>query len=57
MPERIECDGCGRSFATEDPVGMLDAITGMCPTCGGSFRVATSQTATPAPRPSDRIGR
>jgi len=42
MSEVIECDGCGRSFATEHPAEMLAAISGRCPTCGGRFRLAAT---------------
>jgi hypothetical protein len=52
MAEMIECDDCGRSFATEDPVEMLAAIKGPCPTCGGRFRLAQATAATEAPRPA-----
>lgn len=45
MIELIECDGCGRSLTTEDPDGMLAAITGPCPTCGGSFHLAAIAAA------------
>jgi hypothetical protein len=38
----IECDGCGRRFATADGPAMLVAITGPCPTCGGSFELRGS---------------
>jgi hypothetical protein len=40
MGELIECDGCGRSITTDDAAGMLAAITGPCPSCGGRFRLA-----------------
>ena len=35
----IACDGCGRSFATEDGPGMIAVIKGPCPDCGGRFRL------------------
>ena len=35
----IECDGCGRNFATGNGPAMLDAIKGTCPTCGGKFKL------------------
>jgi hypothetical protein len=35
----IACDACGRSFATQDGAGMLAAIKGPCPDCGGRFRL------------------
>jgi hypothetical protein len=35
----IACDRCGRSFATEDGPGMLAAIKGPCPECGGTFQM------------------
>jgi rRNA maturation protein Nop10 len=40
MTDLIECDECGRSFATERPAEMLAAIKGPCPVCGGTFRLA-----------------
>lgn len=60
MSKLIECDGCGRSFKTEDAAGMLAAIKGRCPSCGGTFRLAPATTdagsqslaAPPAPRAS-----
>jgi DNA-directed RNA polymerase subunit RPC12/RpoP len=33
----IACDGCGRRFATDDGAGMIAAIKGPCPDCGGRF--------------------
>lgn len=36
----IVCTGCGRCFATEDGPGMVAAIKGSCPECGGRFRLA-----------------
>jgi rRNA maturation endonuclease Nob1 len=42
MSDQIECDGCGRSFTTDDPHGMIAAITGPCPSCGGTFRLVQS---------------
>ena len=57
MSQLIECDGCGRSFTTEDPAGMLAAIKGPCPTCGGRFHLAlTAASVAPGPagqRPPD----
>ncbi|MDX6719878.1 MAG: hypothetical protein QOJ63_2132 [Solirubrobacteraceae bacterium] len=55
MTELIECDDCGRSFATEQPVEMLAAIKGTCPTCGGRFRLAqvTAGAAPPPPAPAE----
>jgi rRNA maturation endonuclease Nob1 len=51
MPDfTIECDGCGRSFRTEDP-GMLGAIKGPCPTCGGTFRLGDVAAPQQAPAP------
>ena len=47
MLELIECDGCGRHFATLDAPGMLAAITGVRPTCAGSFRLAPDNVAWP----------
>jgi hypothetical protein len=53
MSELIECDGCGRGFATEDASAMLAAIKGACPTCGGTFRLAARAPIPPpaSPRP------
>jgi rRNA maturation endonuclease Nob1 len=59
MSKLIECDGCGRSFKTEDAAGMLAAIKGCCPSCGGRFGLAPT-TVDPvskslgAPHPSPR---
>jgi hypothetical protein len=36
----IACDGCGRHFATTDGPGMIAAIKGPCPDCGGRFELA-----------------
>jgi PHP family Zn ribbon phosphoesterase len=45
----IACDRCGRSFATEDGPGMLAAIKGACPECGGTFQmIAGSEGAASA---------
>jgi rRNA maturation endonuclease Nob1 len=54
MTELIECDGCARAFATEDALAMLAAIKGLCPTCGGTFRLALPHPAAPPtdPRPA-----
>jgi hypothetical protein len=49
MTEQIECDGCGRSFVTEDAPGMLAAITGPCPSSGGTFRLARAAGSVAAP--------
>lgn len=38
----IACDGCGRTFATEDGPGMIAAIVGPCPDCGGRFQLDRS---------------
>jgi hypothetical protein len=35
----IACDGCGRRFATDDGPGMIAAIKGPCPDCGGRFEM------------------
>jgi hypothetical protein len=35
----IACDGCGRHFATTDGPGMIAAIIGPCPNCGGRFKL------------------
>ncbi len=35
----IACNGCGRRFATEDGPGMIAAIEGPCPDCGGRFEL------------------
>lgn len=48
MLDTIQCDGCGRWFVTDDAAGMLAAIKGPCPTCGGAFRLAPFKTD-PAP--------
>ncbi len=34
--DRLVCGRCGRSFATVDGRGMIEAIKGPCP-CGGRF--------------------
>ena len=47
----IACDGCGRSFTTSDGAGMLDAIKGPCPECGGAFQLAQIPAAV-----RDRLG-
>lgn len=36
----IACDGCGRTFVTTDGPGMMAAIVGPCPDCGGRFQLA-----------------
>jgi predicted RNA-binding Zn-ribbon protein involved in translation (DUF1610 family) len=33
-PDVVYCGGCGRSIATMDGTGMLEAIKGPCPECG-----------------------
>lgn len=33
----ITCDDCARSFETNDGRGMIAAIKGACPNCGGRF--------------------
>lgn len=38
----ISCDGCGRSFLALDGPGMIAAIKGSCPDCGGRFKLASS---------------
>ena len=58
MFDLIACDGCGRSFLTEDAGAMLAAIKGPCPTCGGSFRLASAAAHppdTPAATPRGRL--
>ncbi len=35
----IVCDGCGRTFSTTDGPGMISAIEGPCPDCGGAFEL------------------
>jgi hypothetical protein len=35
----IACDGCGRAFATYDGPGMIAAMVGPCPDCGGRFQL------------------
>jgi len=58
MLELIECDVCGRHFATLDAPGMLAAITGVRPTCAGSFRLAPDNVAwPPTPVHADRVAR
>jgi hypothetical protein len=59
MTDLIECDGCGRSFVSDDAAGMLAAIKGTCPTCGGTFRLGTAiaRVGSPAdPMPAPRPG-
>ncbi len=36
----ITCDGCSRSFVTQDGPGMIAVIKGACPGCGGRFQLA-----------------
>ena len=36
----IACDGCGRHFPTTDGPGMIAAIKGPCPDCGGRFELS-----------------
>jgi hypothetical protein len=36
----IACDRCGRHFATTDGPGMIAAIKGPCPDCGGRFELS-----------------
>jgi len=58
MLELIECDGCGRHFATLAAPEMLAAITGVCPTCAGAFRLAPHNVAWPqTPVHADRVAR
>ena len=41
-PQRLDviaCDDCGRHFATTDGPGMIAAIKGPCPDCGGRFEL------------------
>ena len=58
MSDLIACDGCGRSFMTDDAVAMLAAIKGPCPSCGGTFRhaplAATPAAAQPLQPPAHR---
>jgi rRNA maturation endonuclease Nob1 len=59
MSDLIACDGCGRSFKTDDAVGMLTAIKGPCPSCGGTFLLAPLAAtpvgaAQPQPPPAQR---
>ena len=49
MSDLIECDGCGRSVVTDDAAGMLAAIKGPCPSCGGTFRLAAPSSEAPPP--------
>ncbi len=37
----IACDGCGRCFTTLDGPGMIAAIKGACPDCGGRFELTS----------------
>lgn len=52
MLDLIECDGCGRSFQTDDADGMLAAIKGPCPGCGGTFRLAPVAVGAPGHPPA-----
>ena len=52
MSDLIECDGCGRSFTTDDAAEMLAAIKGPCPSCGGRFVLATLAASPVASQPS-----
>ena len=38
----IACAGCGRTFVTTDGPGMMAALVGPCPDCGGRFQLADS---------------
>jgi len=56
MSGLIECDVCGRSFTSDDPVAMLAVIRGPCPSCGGTFRLGplvdkAGAGSTPPPLP------
>lgn len=56
--ELIECDGCGQHFATLDALEILAAITGVCATCAGTFRLAPDSVACPqTPGHADRVSR
>jgi hypothetical protein len=57
MAELIECDDCGRSFATEHPAEMLAAIKGPCPSCGGRFRLAQVAADPGGPPPASVVQR
>jgi len=35
----ISCGSCGRTFSTVDGPGMIAAIKGPCPDCGGTFEL------------------
>jgi hypothetical protein len=35
--DMIACDGCGRPVVTNDGPGMMAALKGPCPSCGGRF--------------------
>ncbi len=35
--DMIACGGCGRSLVASDGPGMIAAIKGSCPSCGGRF--------------------
>lgn len=52
--DRLRCDGCDRSITSMDGPGMLAALKGPCPDCGGRFDLngkvraeAVSQTDMP----------
>lgn len=44
----IACRGCSRRFATEDGPGMIAAIKGPCPDCGGEFELLAADPREPA---------
>lgn len=43
----IACDGCGRTFSTMDGPGMIAAIKGPCPDCGGAFELVGGSRLSP----------
>ena len=48
--DMIVCDRCGRSHVTNDGPGMIAAIKGPCPSCGGRFALLSD------PLPGDGKG-
>jgi hypothetical protein len=48
--DRIACAGCGRMFTTIDGAGMLAAIKGPCPDCGGAFELLGDAPGVPHSR-------
>jgi len=50
--DMISCGVCGRSFVTNDGPGMIAAIKGPCPSCGGRFALLSD----PLPGDGKRSG-